>query len=82
MKSKTLWAAGIAATIMVGAAQAATSYNWNITNGGNWSVAGNWTNGTIAAGKAFALRNIGWLATQLQQLAAQPKTPVVWQPGT
>ena len=38
--------------------------------------------GTIAAGKAFALRNIGWLATQLQQLAAQPKTPIVWQPGT
>jgi len=38
--------------------------------------------GTVAAGKDFALRNVGWLATQLQQLAARPKTPVVWQPGT
>jgi len=38
--------------------------------------------GTIAAGKDFALRNIGWLETQLHQLAARPKIPAVWQPGT
>jgi len=34
--------------------------------------------GTIAAGKDFAVRNIGWLETQLQQLAARPITPFGW----
>jgi hypothetical protein len=38
--------------------------------------------GTIAAGKDFAVRNIGWLETQLQQLAARPITPVGWHLGT
>jgi predicted metal-dependent hydrolase len=38
--------------------------------------------GTISAARDFALRNVGWLEQQFQRLAARPKTPVSWNPGT
>jgi predicted metal-dependent hydrolase len=38
--------------------------------------------GTISEAKAFASRNIGWLERQFQRLAARPKIPVTWNPGT
>ena len=38
--------------------------------------------GTVAAGRDFALRNVGWLEQQFQRLAARPKTPALWNPGT
>jgi len=38
--------------------------------------------GTIAEARAFVSRNIGWLERQFQRLAAGPKTPVTWNPGT
>ncbi len=38
--------------------------------------------GTIAEARAFASRNIGWLERQFQRLAAGPKLPAAWNPGT
>jgi len=38
--------------------------------------------GTISAARDFAARNIGWLEQQFHRLAAQPKTPTVWNVGT
>jgi predicted metal-dependent hydrolase len=38
--------------------------------------------GTISEARAFASRNIGWLERQFQRLAARPKIPVTWNPGT
>ena len=38
--------------------------------------------GTLAAARDFALRNVGWLEQQFQRLAARPKTPISWNPGT
>jgi predicted metal-dependent hydrolase len=38
--------------------------------------------GTIPAARDFALRNARWLEIQFQKLAARPKIPVVWNPGT
>jgi hypothetical protein len=38
--------------------------------------------GSISAAREFAARNVGWLERQFQRLAAQPKSPAVWQIGT
>jgi predicted metal-dependent hydrolase len=38
--------------------------------------------GTLAAGRDFALRNVGWLEQQFQRLAARPAMPVIWHSGT
>lgn len=38
--------------------------------------------GTLAEARAFAGRNLGWLETQLQTLAARPKEITAWLPGT
>ena len=38
--------------------------------------------GTISAANDFASRNTDWLEQQFQRLAAQPKTPALWQIGT
>lgn len=38
--------------------------------------------GTLAAARAFASRNAGWLAGQLQHQAKQPQSPAAWQVGT
>jgi predicted metal-dependent hydrolase len=38
--------------------------------------------GNIKEARDFAARSIGWLEQQFQSLAAQPKTPVMWGPGT
>jgi predicted metal-dependent hydrolase len=38
--------------------------------------------GTVSAAKDFASRNTSWLEQQFQRLAAQPKTPAIWQIGT
>lgn len=37
--------------------------------------------GTAAAGRDFAMRNVGWLEQQFQRLAVRPKTPAIWNPG-
>jgi hypothetical protein len=37
--------------------------------------------GTISAANDFASRNTDWLEQQFQRLAAQPKTPAIWQIG-
>jgi len=38
--------------------------------------------GTVAAAKAFVVRNLGWLERQIQRLEAQPKTVNEWRLGT
>jgi predicted metal-dependent hydrolase len=38
--------------------------------------------GNIEEARDFALRNIGWLEQQFQNLAAQPKSPDTWSLGT
>jgi len=38
--------------------------------------------GSLAAAREFAVRNIGWLAQQLQRLENQPQAATEWRPGT
>jgi hypothetical protein len=38
--------------------------------------------GTTSVARNFAARHAGWLEEQFRRLAAQPKTPEAWKPGT